>query len=67
MKVLDLIQKLLEFDRNYEVVIAEYYAIDEDNALRINHDIVGHMVDDVAKEVVFIIPNKEGKIANEDL
>jgi hypothetical protein len=66
MKVLELIQKLLEFDRDYEVVVAEYYAIDDDNALRVTHNIVGHMVDPVARELIFIIPNKEGKIANED-
>lgn len=62
MKVRDLIQKLLDFDREYEVAVAEYYAIDEDNALRINHEIVGHMIDETAREVVFIIPNNEGSI-----
>lgn len=67
MKVLELIQKLLEFNRDYEVVIAEFYAINDEEALRINHDIVGHMVDDNLREVVFLIPNKEGKIGNETI
>jgi hypothetical protein len=67
MKVRELIQRLLEFDRDYDVVVAEYYAIDEENALRITHHIAGHLVDAAAKEVIFIIPNKEGKIANEDI
>lgn len=67
MKVLELIQKLLEFDRDYEVVIAEFYAIGDEQMLRINHDIVGHMVDDNTQEVVFLIPNKDGKIGNEDI
>lgn len=56
---------MLDFDRDYDVVVAEYYAIDEENALRVTHKIAGHMVDAVAKEIIFIIPNKEGKIANE--
>jgi hypothetical protein len=66
MKVIDLIRKLLEFERDYDVVIAEFYPIgDEEQMLRINHEIVGHMVDDDAQEVVFLIPNKEGKIGHE--
>jgi hypothetical protein len=65
MKVQELIHKLLEFDRDYTVIIAEFYTIDEEQALRINHHIVGHMVDDEAAEVIFLIPNRDGKIANE--
>ncbi len=67
MKVRELIQKLLEFDREYDIVVAEFYGIDDEQVLRINHEIAGHMVDDDAGEVIFLIPNREGRIGNEEV
>jgi hypothetical protein len=67
MKVKDLIQRLLDMDRNYEITISEFYPMDEQQMLRVDHEIVGHIVDDDTKQVIFLIPNKDGKIGNESI
>lgn len=65
MLVKDLIQKLLDMDRNYDVVISEFYPLDSEQSLRIDHQLIGHIVDDNTKQVLFVIPNKDGKVGDE--
>lgn len=66
MKVKELIHKLLEVDQNYEIIVSEFYSVeDEDQVWRIDKQIVGHVVDDEKELLIFVIPNKDGKVGNE--
>lgn len=67
MIVKDLIQKLLEMDRNYEVVVSEFYPMDGEQVLRIDHSILGHIIENETKQVIFLIPNRDGKVGNENI